>query len=60
MKPRPTISANDMKLKKSTIFLSVRHQKELAKISRRTMVPVSALIRKSIAEYLEREKKPGK
>jgi predicted transcriptional regulator len=52
-----TISV-DMLLKKATIFLSVGHQKELRKISRATMVPVSALVRKAIAEFLEREKKP--
>jgi predicted transcriptional regulator len=47
----------DMKLKKATIFLSVGHQKELKKISRLTDVPTSALIRRAIAEFLEREKK---
>lgn len=47
----------DMKLKKTNIFVSVGHQKELRKISRQTMVPVSALIRKAIAEFLDRERK---
>jgi len=47
----------DMKLKKGSIFLSVGHLKELRKISRRTMVPISALIRKAIGEFLERERK---
>jgi predicted transcriptional regulator len=47
----------DMKLKKATIFLSVGHQKELRKISRATDIPASALIRRAIAEFLEREKK---
>jgi 16S rRNA U516 pseudouridylate synthase RsuA-like enzyme len=47
----------DMKLKKANIFLSVGHQKELRKMSRQTMIPVSALIRKAIAEFLERERK---
>jgi predicted transcriptional regulator len=50
----------DMKLKKSTIFLSVGHQKELRKISRETDVPASALVRRAIAEFLEREKKKGR
>ena len=50
----------DMKLKKATIFLSVGHQKELRKISRATMVPTSALIRKAIAEFLDRERKKPK
>jgi Ribbon-helix-helix domain len=48
---------SEMKLKKSTIFLSVGHTAELRKISRRTLIPISALIRKAIAELLQREKK---
>jgi hypothetical protein len=56
MIPDRTISL-DMKLKKATIFLSVGHQKELRKISRETMIPTSALIRKAIAEFLDRERK---
>jgi hypothetical protein len=56
MRKELTISP-DMKLKKGNIFLSVGHQKELKKISRQTDVPVSALIRRAIAEFLEREKK---
>ena len=56
MLPDRTIPA-DMKLKKATIFLSVGHQKELRKISRATLVPTSALIRRAIAEFLDRNKK---
>ncbi len=53
----PLTISLDMKLIKATLFLNAAHQKELAKLSRRTLVPVSALIRKAIAEFLEREKK---
>jgi predicted transcriptional regulator len=55
--PRDLTISSEMKLKKATIFLSVGHQKELKKISRQTDVPASALIRRAIAEFLEREKK---
>jgi predicted transcriptional regulator len=57
MIPDRTIPLDMMKLKKATIFLSVGHQKELRKISRATLVPTSALIRRAIAEFLERNKK---
>jgi Ribbon-helix-helix domain len=48
---------SEMKLRKSTVFLGLGHLVQLRKISRRTLIPVSALVRKAIAEFLEREKK---
>jgi len=48
--------APDMKVKKASIFLSLAHHKEPHKISHRTLLPVSALIRKAIGEFLERNR----
>lgn len=47
----------DMKLKKVNLFLAVAHMTELRRISRESLIPVSALIRKAIAEFIERHKK---
>jgi post-segregation antitoxin (ccd killing protein) len=55
MRKAPTIE--DVKLKKTNIWVSVTHWKELRALSRKTLIPVSALIRKAIAEFLERQRK---
>ncbi len=52
-----TIPPDMMKLIKTNIFVGATQLKELRKLSRRTLVPVAALIRKAINELLEREKK---
>lgn len=44
-------------MKRTTIWLSEDHQKKLKSISEKTGAPVSALIRKAIAEYLRKKKK---
>jgi hypothetical protein len=52
---------DEMKLEKTNLFLGVGQRKELRTLSRRTMIPISALIRKAIDEFLDRElrkKKP--
>jgi hypothetical protein len=56
MAGNPTISP-DMKLIKTNIFVGATQLKELRKLSRRSLVPVAALIRKAINELLERERK---
>ena len=57
MAGHPTISPDMMKLVKTNIFVGATQLKELRKLSRRSLVPVAALIRKAINELLEREKK---
>ena len=51
---------DEMKLEKTNIFLGASQRKELRRLSRATMIPVSALIRKAIAEFLDRNKKKPK
>jgi hypothetical protein len=45
------------KLVKTNIFVGATQLKELRKLSRRSLVPVAALVRKAINELLERERK---
>jgi Ribbon-helix-helix domain len=49
--------APEVKLKKATIWLGMSQWAALKKLSRRTLVPMSALIRKAVSELLEREAK---
>jgi hypothetical protein len=51
------IISPEMRLKKATFFFNEAHLKELGKMSRRTLIPASALVRKAIAEFLERNRK---
>jgi hypothetical protein len=54
MRQDPTIDG--MKLQKRNLWLPVSHWKELGAISRKTLIPISALVRKAVAEFLERER----
>ncbi len=49
---------DDMKLKRTNIWLKQVHLDKLKSVSRKTLVPVSALIRKSIETYLASLEKP--
>jgi predicted DNA-binding protein len=50
--------AGDMALKRTNIWLKQTHLDRLKAVSRQTMVPVSALIRKAIETYLTSIEKP--
>jgi hypothetical protein len=53
---RTIANVEDVKLKKANIWVSATHWKELRALSRKTLIPVSALVRKAIAEFLERQR----
>ena len=57
MAKHPRIPPDMTKLVKTNIFVGATQLKELRKLSRRTLVPVAALVRKAINELLERERK---
>jgi predicted DNA-binding protein len=42
-------------MKRTTIWLENEHQRKLKTLSEKTGAPVSALIRKAIAEYLKKK-----
>jgi len=42
-------------MKRTTIWLDDEHQRKLKALSVKTAAPVSALIRKAIAEYLKKK-----
>jgi predicted DNA-binding protein len=50
----------DMPLKRTNIWLKQTHLDRLKAVSRRTLVPVSALIRRAIETYLASLEKPQK
>jgi predicted DNA-binding protein len=49
---------DDMRLKRTNIWLKQSSLDKLKSVSRKTMIPVSALIRKSIETYLASIEKP--
>lgn len=60
-KPSSMLSAADMPLKRTNVWLKQTQLDRLKSVSRRTLVPMSALIRKAVDTYLSTvEKKPKK
>jgi predicted DNA-binding protein len=43
-------------MKRTNIYLTDKQHAELAKLSKRTLAPAAALIRKAIDEFLKRQK----
>lgn len=47
-------------MKRISLYFSEKNLKELKKMSKKTDVPVSALIRRSVAEFLRRKSEGNK
>ena len=54
------MAGHSRSMKRTVVWLTDKQLKALAAISRKSLAPISALVRKAVTEFLNNDRKPRK